>query len=495
MSEAETKVASSNRKFYLLVAVFLLAAVLTGVLPARRSKSSVEQWKDEMRAKGERFTVVELLGKRAGPVTNRLDELVRLGVLLGTASRGLSGIDHFRYLSNGLAEAAWMRPRLGLSAAAPGATAARGVPSSVAPYEWEDLAAEMAAMETTLAEVHALLAVPDRDTGWDYQHRTPMPKYFVEKRHLAQWLAAANTHTLHERQSAQAVAHLTGSCNLVAWHAEDFSIIGQMIRVAIGNLALQSTWATMQAPGVTEAQLAGLQARWEGLLIMPALARAMEFERAGIGQLFTQVRSGQESVATAFGPVTTGGGKFADQAASLVWRALGAEADELFYLRFMQGQIGALRKLARLRSWTAAQPDLATNSAQLAVFDTWQGKLLLLSQIGLPNFSRAIPTALRYETLRELTITAMAVERFRRKHGCAPAALSDLVPGFLPAVPVDWMDGKPVRYRLNADGVFTLWSIGEDFKDDGGDPTPVAGGSQQNPFWERRDVVWPSQPP
>ena len=96
----------SNRKFYLLVAAFLVAAVLAGVLSARRGKSSVEQWKDEMRAKGERFTVAELLPKRIGPVTNRLDELVRLGRLLGTASRELSGIEHFRYLSNGVAEAA-----------------------------------------------------------------------------------------------------------------------------------------------------------------------------------------------------------------------------------------------------------------------------------------------------------------------------------------------------------------------------------------------------
>jgi hypothetical protein len=59
MSESETKPAPSNRKFYLLVAAFLLAAVLMGVFSAGRGKSSVDRWKDEMRSKGEKFTVAE----------------------------------------------------------------------------------------------------------------------------------------------------------------------------------------------------------------------------------------------------------------------------------------------------------------------------------------------------------------------------------------------------------------------------------------------------
>ena len=492
MSDAEAKSAPSNRTFYLLVAAFLLAAVLMGVFSARRGKSSVERWKDELRAKGEKFTLAELLAKRAGPGTNRVEELVRLGKLLGSASRGLSAIEHFRYLSNGLAEAAWMRPNLGLSAAAPGATG-RSAPAAFAPYEWEDLAVELAAMEPVLAEVRALLVVPDRDTGWNYEFRTPMVKCFVEKRHLAQWLAAANTHALHERQLGPAVAHLTASGHLLAWHNEEFSIVGQMIRVAIGGMALHSTWATVQAPGVTEAQLAGLQTQWQGLVILPALARAMEFERAGIGQLITEVRAGRESVASAFGMGTGSGAgeKFANQVVGLAWRAFGAEADELFYLRFMQGQIDALRKLARLRSWAAAQPDLAANSAQLTVFETWQGKLLMLSQSGLPNFNKAFQNALRYETRRELTIAALAVERHRLRHGRLPAALADLVPTFVPAVPVDWMDGKPLRYRLNADGTFTLWSIGEDLKDDGGDGSDAVPATRMGDIWERRDAVWP----
>jgi hypothetical protein len=242
---------------------------------------------------------------------------------------------------------------------------------------------------------------------------------------------------------------------------------------------------------LSDAQLAGLHARWERLVLQPNYARSLEFERAGIGQVFAQVRAGDESFSTALGASMTGGGKFADRLASVAWRAFAAEADELFYLRFMQGQIDAARKLGRLRSWAATQPDVAANAAMLTAFDTWQGKLMMLSQMSAPNFSRATQTGLRYETRRELTIAALAIERFRRQHGRLPAKLADLVPGFVSAVPVDWMDGKPLRYRVNADGTFTLWSIGEDLKDDGGDGSEAAPATRSTDIWERKDVVWP----
>jgi hypothetical protein len=484
--------ASGNRKFYLLVAAFLLVAVLSGLLSARRGKSSVEQWKAEMRAKGEKFTIAELLAGHIPAKTNRLDELVRLGKLLGASGKALGAIEHFRYLSNGVAEAAWMRPKLGLSAAAPGATVGRGHPSATVPFEWEDLAAELAAMETTLAEVHALLAVPDRDTGWNYDQRSSMPRCYTEKRNLAHWLALANTHALHERQPAQAVRHLLAMLQLVAWHDEDFSIIGQMVRASVGGLALHSTWAAAQAPGVTEAQLAELQARWGRLLVLPGFARALEFERAGIDALILRARAGEEMLGTMFGGSS---GSFANRAVTVAWRAFAAEGDELFYLQAMQDQIDIARKEARLRSTVATQPERAAFAAKVAPLATGSIYRLPLSRMALPSFANASKNLLRYETRRELTIAALAIERHRRKHGRPPAKLVDLVPAFLSAVPVDWMDGNPLRYRVNADGTFTLWSIGEDLKDDGGDGSDAAPATRTTDIWDRKDVLWPRPPP
>jgi hypothetical protein len=51
------------------------------------------------------------------------------------------------------------------------------------------------------------------------------------------------------------------------------------------------------------------------------------------------------------------------------------------------------------------------------------------------------------------------------------------------------MDGKDLRYRLNADGTYLLYSVGEDGVDNGGDPTPKEGKGPG--FRNGRDWVWP----
>jgi hypothetical protein len=48
---------------------------------------------------------------------------------------------------------------------------------------------------------------------------------------------------------------------------------------------------------------------------------------------------------------------------------------------------------------------------------------------------------------------AAALERYRRKHGRWPETLDALVPNYLPAVPTDPQDGKPLRFKRRPDGV------------------------------------------
>ena len=71
------------------------------------------------------------------------------------------------------------------------------------------------------------------------------------------------------------------------------------------------------------------------------------------------------------------------------------------------------------------------------------------------------------EARRRLLITALALERFHKSHGSYPQELKELVPGQLKAVPVDFMDGKPLRYRLQGEH-YVLYSVGLDCMDDGG---------------------------
>lgn len=64
---------------------------------------------------------------------------------------------------------------------------------------------------------------------------------------------------------------------------------------------------------------------------------------------------------------------------------------------------------------------------------------------------------------------AIAVRRYQLAHaGATPDRLSDLVPQYLTAVPRDPFGGGELRYRRDPDA-FTVYSVGLDGKDDGGD--------------------------
>jgi hypothetical protein len=101
------------------------------------------------------------------------------------------------------------------------------------------------------------------------------------------------------------------------------------------------------------------------------------------------------------------------------------------------------------------------------------------------------------EAQRRLIITALALERYRGKHGAYPKTLAELTPDFLKTVPVDFMDGQPLRYRLSDDGHFVLYSVGLDCVDNGGQMPSYE--QQRMPDFGSRgfgappkgDLVWP----
>jgi hypothetical protein len=67
----------------------------------------------------------------------------------------------------------------------------------------------------------------------------------------------------------------------------------------------------------------------------------------------------------------------------------------------------------------------------------------------------------------------IALYKYRAANHCFPSALSELSPQYLQTVPMDPFGGgpnKPLRYRLNPDGRFLLYSLGPDLTDNGGTP-------------------------
>ncbi len=106
-------------------------------------------------------------------------------------------------------------------------------------------------------------------------------------------------------------------------------------------------------------------------------------------------------------------------------------------------------------------------------------------------YEKFIFKAVRIEIGRSQVITAIALKRYQLRHGQNPDKLELLMPEFCSTIPTDWMDGKHIKYRRNEDGSYTLYSVGQDGKDEGGD-LRLSEQTRSKDWWFRRDYVWPA---
>jgi len=83
------------------------------------------------------------------------------------------------------------------------------------------------------------------------------------------------------------------------------------------------------------------------------------------------------------------------------------------------------------------------------------------------NLKPFLQAAVRRNAGMRLLQTDLALRLYQHDHGELPRDLEQLVPTYLPALPLDPYSGQLLRYRIDGDD-FILYSIGKDRRDDGG---------------------------
>jgi hypothetical protein len=128
----------------------------------------------------------------------------------------------------------------------------------------------------------------------------------------------------------------------------------------------------------------------------------------------------------------------------------------------------------------ARQPWPRNVQVGTAILDEYESRRHPIGPLARYTDGADVPLELFAQTVRADPLitdrcarTAVAVERYRRDHdGAPPHTLSDLVPHYLAAIPADPFTGAPLLYRAAADGgAYTIYSVGPNQKDDGGDLT------------------------
>jgi hypothetical protein len=184
----------------------------------------------------------------------------------------------------------------------------------------------------------------------------------------------------------------------------------------------------------------------------------------------------------------------------LLWRYWWSYPDQLRYLKGYEVFLNAIRLAQTNGAFQSALQYQSENIDGLEITNSFAGFVSddsdfhwLLSQ-DISDLNGVARRVMAVETAKRTVIAAIALKRYQLKHGNYPPDLNALVPEFLPSVPWDPVDGQPLRYRLNADGTFQLYSIGPNAQDDGGNPALEKGVEGSNFYWlnpHALDWVWP----
>ena len=370
-------------------------------------------------------------------------------------------------------------------------------------YEWADLSRQLDEASMPLREVKDALKQPSLDLDLDYSQgfRLSLP-HLNEGRNMARWLESAALNDVHNGDFDGAVTNIAAIASLTKFQKSERLEISQLTRMAIGQTGLGMTWEALQAPGWNDAQLAQLSEVWRGQDTFSDMVRAVEEERTFTlvdFDLWRRDRSARREWMNIFDVVWEHDQWVRDESrplpgkirlflASELWRLVWSYQDECRALHNREALLDIARTIEKRKSWVPV-------TSLPTVYDCREPSLLCArsyfsSAFAGPGWEQALLRILFFEAQREMTRAAIAIKRYQLRTGKLPPDLAALVPEYLPEVPYDSMDGKPLRYRLNADGTFTLYSVGEDGKDDGGDPSFQP--NRWKDLWCSRDAVWPS---
>jgi len=453
------------------------------------SSRALAAYKASLRANGEKLSTEELGYPRPPETNGSLNQLLSSVSLIGRAKVDPGSLELFHFVSAGRARISWAAMQPPLSSSWGGNTNAT----------WDDFSGHFKLSADALQGIRDAAQNPPRYFFNDPTNFFNQPKGpFIQLRTAAQSLSGDAIVALHVQDLGRAQADLHALIKLALFHHEDLTLVSQMIRTAIAGLGLAVTWEALQAQGWNEESLTTIQHDWESVDLTEALEKGMTGERAFGEAAFSYMRSvgpAERMKVFRFGPTPSrrSAKDYFEQFVLMpIWRAH-ADEDETLFLEYHQRSLDSIRKARNGVAWQIVEVELQSNAAQLnkALSNPMAKFRYQFSAVAIPNSTRAAVVVMRNETQRRLTVTAIALERYRLRNGQSPPDLESLVPQFLSAVPIDPMGAKPLGYRRNTDGSFTLYSAGEDGRDDGGDPNPQSGTNKFD-LWVGKDAAWPS---
>jgi len=361
--------------------------------------------------------------------------------------------------------------------------------------------------------------------GWDYVAQEPPENPTLIEvllpelgymRGFAQDLTSDSFYAMEEGDTARAIDNIESSLRMAEHAAASGTLIGQLVQIAMENLVSSTTLRLIDAyPGAfSAADLARLQNAFMtiGRDAMPPdggltrLSMDISLERA---MFYDIVQRTYSDDGNGDGHMTVEGVKMMSTVSSLAASDSVLTAAAIPAVLFSASRRDLVSKyddyMDRFEAYAAQWPwerDATANFdaevERLTASPVSRSRYALIS-ILLPALNRAATTIDQANTRRDATIAAIALHRWRLEHGSFPSTLEPLVPDALPRLPLDMVDGQPLRYVLAAEGP-VLYSLGADKDDDGGvrgadERKVMAGqGAGEDGDWVLYPVLPPEEP-
>ena len=344
-----------------------------------------------------------------------------------------------------------------------------------------------------------------------YEHgfRTLLP-HLAPARQTAKWLAVYTIYNLHEGDKAEGGENLKALLRFVKASKNEPMLISHLVRLACLSIAWGVTWEALQYPGWTDAELKQFQDGWAAIEVED-LEAPFAMERAMGIQMLAEARLTGERpwmvLATGGGPSTflDDLNEFATELMNdnvkgalkalfnkpndRLWKWTQSYEEELTLMKMWQDGIDSSRQI---RAEGSVQPTLKNLETKLESIEPVADEDALFPGSVL---SKTLAKKANARIARQLAVAACALERYKLANGRYPNELVDLTPRFINSIPSDPIDGKPLRYRPETNGVFLLYSVGVNGIDEGGSGGRTNAVTNQ---WVRPphpiqalDYVWP----
>ena len=518
-----------KRRWKILIAagIVLCAAVLISIIHHCQLRFAVEKYIAELKAKGEPMELAQVVPPPVPPerngalfITNALCQIDEENVFTNSLIFRNNPLGMSMSIQPGKRIVGWRQPFIH---DLEGYGGGYWYPTNT----WTDLRAQLDERHSDLRDFRKLIENPMVDFNYDYSD----PKKYIPALapHLSQfklaiqWLEASEFYNLHEGKTADACIDIRAMLALVKAETTERFLISQLVRFAVAQMIADATWNVLQATNVSDENLAQLQTDWELLEFVTPLKNAFLFERVDELRLVNNLRQTPANLDSqvswtenlmpgkerAYQYKRTDDGHYVlvDERHFLQkvkdglsirwgefqWRWFWSYTDEMRGVQMWRAVIDGTEMLETNRSFPSVQSVVNTNFTQIGFDSAKDNPYAMISQYAHNQLS-AIKKLAKVETARNIVISVIALKRYEIRNHHLPGSLDEMVPDLLKSVPIDFMDGQPLRYRRNVDGTFLLYSVGENGKDDGGKPALKKDAESSNYNWlnpDALDWVWP----